>query len=221
MKLSKKEQLHLLMADAAYQNEKPLEELKSMGWKKITRFCNGETSCFAKGRQVVVAFRGSQSRKDFATDVKAIALGGNTASKDQRFRDSIQATKKIVTAFAGKTLSVTGHSLGGTLAEFVGRAFCVGGTAFNPGSSPITGLRATMEKVAEKAAKAHLSSKNYKRCAKVKIIRIADDSKNFRNDKVSSNAKDNFPGSKVKHLSVDKPSDPYHLHITSQFYNFF
>lgn len=223
MSLTAKEKTHLLISDAAYQKHDALDKLKDMGWKRIGKLSSKETSCFVKGRRVVVGFRGTVINlpKDWATDAKAIATGGEKADQDQRFMQAGKDFGEIKAAYPGKILQVTGHSLGGTLALFVGRMACIGGTAFNPGSSPVGGLEKLMKRAGKQGAKRHDKGKSGRACTKVKIIRIADEKVSLKNDPISANARKNNPGSRVKDLHPKSRSlNPLNFHYTDNFYKY-
>lgn len=202
MKLTDKEHLQLLMADAAYQNADARATLKRKGWKRDARFGNAETSVFVHGRHVVIAFRGTNLTKkdikaDVATDVKAVATGN--AKQDRRFLEAQQVVKQVRKALPGVHIQVTGHSLGGTIAQYIGRLFCFPGTSFNPGSSPVGNIT----KVMKEAARIGRKLRKHGSCTKVKIIRIATKGKRLATDPISINARDNFPGSKDKQFEAE------------------
>lgn len=220
MSVNARERLHLAMSDAAYQKKDALSKVKAAGWKAVSKLSGGETTAFVKGKQVVVAFRGTMSRKDFHTDIKAVAFNKpKQAGQDQRFIAAAKDFKRIKDAHPGKRFLVTGHSLGGTLAIFIGRLECIGGTAFNPGSSPVGGLTEFMDREAKKARQLH-GKKSRTACIKVKILRIANEKKTLANDPVSANARKNFKGNKVKDLDPGKALNPLNHHFTTAFEKF-
>lgn len=200
MKLTSSEHQHLILSDAAYQKSDAEREAKKIGWQKMKRYSNGEINVYVKGNRCVVAYRGTQSGKDLKTDIKSVALNANRGD-DRRFKEAQNGMKQLLKNVGGHyKIQVTGHSLGGTIAQYVGRLFCLGGTSFNPGSTPLSGLTAIMKK----AAKLGEKYRHSKHCAKVKIIRITDGTFGG-SDWVSQNAEKNFTGSKAKHL---KPKNP-------------
>jgi len=84
-----------------------------------------------KQNPVVVAIRGTVPNlaKDIATDV---ALAAGRIRFTPRYRRNLKAVEKLQKAYNGHVL-LTGHSLGGTLALFIGAELSLPAVAFNPG----------------------------------------------------------------------------------------
>jgi hypothetical protein len=85
--------------------------------------------------EVAVVFRGTDpwSGEDLYTDVQ-LAIGNiRDTSYYQSAREFVQ---EIQSSFPDKKITLTGHSLGGTIAAELGEALDLPSVSFNPGSSP-------------------------------------------------------------------------------------
>ena len=71
-----------------------------------------------KNKSVVVGFRGTKNLKDVKDDIN-IVLG--TESKSKRWKKARKLVEKVNEQYKGYKVYVTGHSLGGSLAEFSSR----------------------------------------------------------------------------------------------------
>lgn len=212
-RLTKRQHEFLVLSDAAYQKKDYEKEATALGWKKLVRYSNGEVNVYVRRNQCVVAFRGTQSGKDFATDMKAIALSGAKAD-DRRFKEAVMAMRTVVKNIGEHyKISVTGHSLGGTIAQYIGRLFCIGGICFNPGSSPVGRLTEVMKKAAQQGMK-RMKVKN---CTRVLIVRVTDNKSAAGTDWISKNAEKNFPGSKTKRLPPKQKNKLTNLHLANHF----
>jgi hypothetical protein len=112
-----------------------LDELK--GWQINTDLSTREEKVFVnenKG-QVVIGFRGSRNIKDWTTSDVHIAVG--KVGNDDRFQKSLRVYKKVKNKYKNKEISLTGHSLGGAVAFYVGRQTGSRSVNFNPGLSPL------------------------------------------------------------------------------------
>lgn len=81
-------------------------------------------------REVVLAFRGTQNKRDFLPDV-AIALG--MQSLNPRFRAAERLFDHARSKYPGCRVLATGHSLGGALAIYLSRKRYIMSYVFNPG----------------------------------------------------------------------------------------
>lgn len=93
-------------------------------------------------RDMIVGFRGSETKKDIIPDIH-IALGVEFASK--RFRNSLKYFKNLKQRYPNYKFKVTGHSLGGAIANFIADEYPdVEGYTYNAGkglkSNPLVEL---------------------------------------------------------------------------------
>lgn len=223
-KLTKNEHVHLLMADAAYGTREAKDELKDKGWKLLKNYSGSETLVFLRKKVCVLAFRGTNNfTADAMTDLKAIAVSGKATPNDRRFKEALKLTNSVMHNVSADRFYVTGHSMGGTLAQYAGRYFCISGTSFNPGSTPRGTLTQEMKRASEIGAKAN--GTKAARCNKVKVIRIANFKKDFATDLVAHYAGKSFPGAKFKDLKHSPVKNPLKgaalsLHSTKNFYKY-
>lgn len=111
--------------------------------------CTG-TAYLDTAGQVIIAFQGTSTSTQANLDAQI--LGGNSASSIAGLADALAFTSKVEAAAAARgistgDISVTGHSLGGTLAEYVASKTGLAGASFagsgvpdlvNPGASNFT-----------------------------------------------------------------------------------
>lgn len=118
---------------ARNDNEKEQNALK-LGYTIDRDLSNYNHSVFKKGNKVVLAFRGTNPTNldDLAADFN-IALGQRS---HHRFSDAEKISREVEKKY-GSDFTVTGHSLGGTLALHVNQMHGKKAKVFNPGSSPV------------------------------------------------------------------------------------
>lgn len=80
------------------------------------------------GPKAYIAFRGTNTFGDVLDDI-SLAVSGEQASRAQR---SLETVRKIQQLNPALKYSVTGHSLGGSLADYVASELGVPGFVFNP-----------------------------------------------------------------------------------------
>jgi len=90
---------------------------------------------------VIVAYRGTANLKDLAVDAVQIAtgsplekLGGQNVGYFKIAQDKYDAVKQ---AYPNANITTTGHSLGGSLAYYIGKTNNVKSYIYNAGSSPL------------------------------------------------------------------------------------
>lgn len=91
----------------------------------------GSTVFIHSSGEPVIVFRGTKTADDISADID-ILLGRR---RHQRFNEALDLEEKVRKKY-GKSPTVTGHSLGGTLANHVALNRRNRAIIFNPGSSP-------------------------------------------------------------------------------------
>jgi len=115
-------------AEAAYNPPAKLGD-----YTRVPALSSGETSVYVDPRTAtaVVTLRGSNKIGDVVTDV---ALAGGKLSNTPRYKRTVKEVERAHAALKGYKISVTGHSLGGSLAnEITSRNPHVRGVGFNSG----------------------------------------------------------------------------------------
>jgi hypothetical protein len=135
----KNAQQQFQFAAAAYQNEEHRpDELagytldKELSTKRQAVYHNPDTN------EAIVAFRGTHfsDPKDVYEDLKIVT---GTFGTSQRVENGKKLVKDVSDKYNidTKDIELTGHSLGGRVAQAVGQHYGSSVTAVNPGSSPI------------------------------------------------------------------------------------
>lgn len=120
-------QLALSMALASavsYENESLINDIVRSRWRLdfVKFISNDETQCFiaAIGHAVVVAFRGTESRGDWLGNLNAIHTTRPYGAVHRGFLGAFQVVDELLrdelSKIGGKSVVLTGHSLGGALA---------------------------------------------------------------------------------------------------------
>ncbi|MEN9375243.1 MAG: hypothetical protein RL710_400 [Pseudomonadota bacterium] len=130
-------------AALAYKDDVFLRDRTNLpsGWKVVDSEVKGPFAAFAFKNdatgEVVLAYRGTDGLKDGIAD-KAI-LTGSWDTQFQQGLDFAQKVRKNTDIFGEGTnpnsLLVTGHSLGGALAQVVAYAFGLDGSTIDPGAA--------------------------------------------------------------------------------------
>ena len=112
----------------------------------IPELSDGYSATIIKKRQdkpdeIIVAYRGTQNLKDAFVDLTNIAIGspiekigGIPTGYFRIAQDKYDAVKQ---AYPNANISTTGHSLGGSLAYYIGKKNDVRSYIYNAGSSPL------------------------------------------------------------------------------------
>lgn len=131
---------HAAFASAAYctpdKRQSALHNagVQSRNWKYDEQQSNNHTAVYHNPytNQTEIAFRGTVDRSDLCTDA-AIVVGAERLT--QRYQESEQITKAAREKYSNSETVVTGHSLGGGIADHVGRQLGLPSKQFNPGKT--------------------------------------------------------------------------------------
>lgn len=137
----KPEELYKVYAGLS-KNVYKLEDISSTndsGYDIDYDLSDGDRVVYMKNNKVVIAFRGTNPTNltDLGTDV-VLALGLQALTK--RFEKSVEMTNKAISKYGFENVSLTGHSLGGAQALFVGYFTHLKTVAFNPGAFVVQSL---------------------------------------------------------------------------------
>ncbi len=120
------------MANMAYQDNPQ----SVAGWNVIDKDPAGEffAVAFQKGSDIVIAYRGTDI--PFITDKAAdLAWANPLPDWNAQFDEAIGFAEQIRIAHPNDHISVTGHSLGGSLAQVAAQMFGFDGATFDPGGA--------------------------------------------------------------------------------------
>ncbi len=105
-------------------------------------------STFIKDKEIVIAFRGTDSISDVGAD-----LGFLSGSWTNQFEQAAKLVSVVQDKYRGYSITVTGHSLGGGIAQLMSAMYKLEGASFEaPGAKAITeteGFRIAQKKYAE------------------------------------------------------------------------
>lgn len=100
-----------------------------------------------EGSPVIIAYRGTASLKDMMTDIKVVAHSIFEMPFTAEGKEAIHLAEHVATHFTDRSVHVTGHSLGGTLAACATMyakpwlSVCLaGGHLFNPGAGTLSAV---------------------------------------------------------------------------------
>lgn len=119
------------LARAAYSGASEVH-----GWQKDLELSNEDRAVYHKGGKAKVVFRGTDpnNKRDLGTDL-LISLGLERFSS--RVRNSKKTTDLAAAKYGKENISLTGHSLGGSLAANISSATGISATGFNTAMSPL------------------------------------------------------------------------------------
>ncbi len=122
------------MSDLAYSDNPEAPD----GWEIL----NGQPEidggfaavAFKRDDQIVIAFRGTDTYPPFGGDWTGAnaALGNLLPDWDEQFDQAIDFTYEVIKSNQGAEILVTGHSLGGGLAQVATQMFDLDGATFDP-----------------------------------------------------------------------------------------
>ena len=126
-------QTHAILSSEAYKDE--ISRSTSLnGYNLDASLGNKYTAVYVRPdtNETIVAFRGTKDVSDLAPDLD-IALGRRS---HPRFREAEELVDRVEKKY-NKKARLTGHSLGGTVADYVSERRGNNATVFNPGSNPL------------------------------------------------------------------------------------
>lgn len=82
-------------------------------------------------KKAIIAFRGTNpsNKRDVWAD---LAMAAHLESKTNRFKNSLDVSRRAVDKYGAENIQVTGHSLGGSQAIYVANKLNLAGEAYNP-----------------------------------------------------------------------------------------
>jgi hypothetical protein len=104
---------------ASYGNEKSQNTLSKFGLKKDPELSNGNESVFVDPikHKILYSIAGTHNLSDVMSDVW---LAGGHLKDTIRFKEADRILKEAKQKYKGYDTTVTGHSLGGAIAQYVG-----------------------------------------------------------------------------------------------------
>ena len=142
--------IYAVLSSIAYKTtlKEKYDELKRFGLKK--RFyilpsltdLNVSTIYDEKSKKIIISFRGTDSKNktgllydDLLTD---IFLGFGLLRTTKRFVESKNILEKAIKKYGKKNITLTGHSLGGAIADYLSSIYKIPAIIYNTGSTPIS-----------------------------------------------------------------------------------
>lgn len=113
-------------AEASYTDVAP------EGYEIDTELSGPDRRVYVRDKSdVVIAFRGTnpQNKRDIWAD---LAMVGHLEQKTNRFKNSLDVSRRAVEKYGKENIRVTGHSLGGSQAIYVANQLDLKGDAYNP-----------------------------------------------------------------------------------------
>lgn len=123
------------LADAAYSGPNEVD-----GWQKDIHLSGPDHAVYHKDGKAKIAYRGTKpsNKKDLAADA-LITIGAQDHSN--RFKRAVRTADQVSKKYGKENVSLTGHSLGGSQAQYVSRKRGLKATGFNAAMSPVDALR--------------------------------------------------------------------------------
>ncbi len=129
---------HAVLSAAAYNPAKFRDRYMALGYSIDPEFSQKSRTVFyhAATKKAVIAYKGTTPslnpiHSDLAADLGILAAIPNYLNG--RFRGASKVYNQTKKKYGKGNVEVTGHSLGGSQALFIGRKYGVKGTAFEPG----------------------------------------------------------------------------------------
>lgn len=122
------------LASAAYHGHQEVD-----GWEKDLELSNVDRTVYHKGGKAKVSYSGTRITskhkwRDLGTDA-LVAIGAQDVSS--RFKNSTKTANLAIAKYGKENVSLTGHSLGGSLAQHVSRKTGLKATGFSAAMSPV------------------------------------------------------------------------------------
>jgi len=125
-----------LASSLAYEN--PNKQIIPF-WTRNQKYSTSQALVFidSENSKVVVAFPGTSvsNRADLSIDAR-IAVG-KQISNEKRFNRNKQLVQNIINEYGKDNVTVTGHSLGGREAIYIGKELDIPSVTYNLGTSPL------------------------------------------------------------------------------------
>lgn len=135
------------MARAAYNTGKYSEDYDKQGYIVDKELSDSYRTVFynPQNKRAVVSYRGTKLNDiaDLATD---LAIVKGSERQTPRFRHAMKVAEKTIKKYGKDNVTLTGHSLGGSQAIYVGQKTGLTTHAFNPGVGPKTGIREVLSR---------------------------------------------------------------------------
>lgn len=123
------------LSDLAYKEEATRsQEAERMGLVYDTELSNPHAAVFNGNGQTVISFKGTDPTNFYDLSADASILL-DAQGLHPRFRESVQHTRKVMDKY-GSNVVLTGHSLGGSVADYVSKETDLPAVVYNPGSNP-------------------------------------------------------------------------------------
>jgi hypothetical protein len=134
---------HAQLSAAAYNPARWEQRTTKMGYDIDKSLSSHVTTVYVRRRdkKAIVAYKGTSPKewkkiKDNDLVADAGILFGVPNYFNARFRQADNTYKAVASKYGARKVEVTGHSLGGSQAVYVGRLHNAKGTAFEPGAGP-------------------------------------------------------------------------------------
>jgi hypothetical protein len=131
-------------SDVAYgstkERKKKMQELGISDAKYLKQHSDRHTAVFEKNGKIIVAARGTEIKRGWRDRLEDLGsdllVGMGMQQLGTRYKNLKSQTDALAEQYGKDNIIMTGHSLGGTLADSVAKASGYEAHVFNPGSSP-------------------------------------------------------------------------------------
>lgn len=186
---------YAVLSKGAYDPKSQESNTKALGYEIDKDLSSRYHTVYyhAGSGKAVVAYRGTvpYNGSDLYADATDIFGSSRKLFDSPRFRQADKLYKQAVAKYGRKNVEVTGHSLGGSQAMFIGKKYNAKGIAFEPGIGPLDAIER--------------STLGYK--TKVKIVSTAYDPKIWKH-----NAFQNFEYAISSGTRLRGPEAHYYVH---------